>query len=263
MAWSAARNAASGPFWFTAPRPTSTFPSPCFSTSAPSQGGEDHSAGSACFTSYMKYRPRVRGAPASTVAKMPGWPSVDTFVTSLNPASRKSLIVRSQPWVMPLFSAAIDGCRTHSCKRCTASSWRLSISVRMAPRSLASAHAQHGHASATVLATAPWRKARRSIGGEHNFEPNPFPRVACSDAVRLDSNEFDIVPSVETRCVRDFHLGSAVPRSIHNVDLTLRLISPPFQHKRFAMRFLHSSEEHEQHGAVCGRSKAEGHEASL
>ena len=116
--------------------------------------------------------------------------------------------MRSQPWVMPLFSAGIDACRTHCCKRCTASSWRLSISARMVPRSLTSARAQRGHASATVLATAPWRKARRSMGGEHNFEPNPLLRAACSDAVRFDSNNFDIVPSVETRCVRDFHLGS-------------------------------------------------------
>src|SRR3989442_15501517 len=194
---------------------------------------------------------------------MPGWPSVDTFVTSLNPASRKSLIVRSQPWVMPLFSAAIDGCLTHSCKRCTASSWRLSISVRMAPRSLASARAQRGHASATVLATAPWRKARRSNCREHNFEPNPLPRVACSDAVRLDSNKFDIVPSVETRCVRDFHLGSAVPRSIHDANLTLRLISPPFQHKHFAIRFLHPHEDRKQRRAFSRRPKGGGSEASL
>ena len=54
MAWSAARKAASGPFWFTAPRPTITFPRPGLSTSAASHGGEDHSAGSTCFTSYMK-----------------------------------------------------------------------------------------------------------------------------------------------------------------------------------------------------------------
>ena len=40
--------------------------------------------------------------------------------------------------------------------------------------------------------------------------------------MRFDSNKFDIVPSVETRCVRDFHLGSAVPRSIHDGDLRLR-----------------------------------------
>ena len=54
IAWSVARNAASGPFWLTAPRPTTTLPKPGLSTSAASHGGEDHSAGSACFTSYMK-----------------------------------------------------------------------------------------------------------------------------------------------------------------------------------------------------------------
>ncbi len=54
MACRAARNAASGPFWFTAPRPTSTVPTPGFSTSDAAHGGEDHSVGSTCFTSYMK-----------------------------------------------------------------------------------------------------------------------------------------------------------------------------------------------------------------
>ncbi len=53
-AWSAARRADSGPFWLTAPRPMTTLPNPSFSTIAASNGGEDHSAGSACFTSYMK-----------------------------------------------------------------------------------------------------------------------------------------------------------------------------------------------------------------
>src|SRR5207249_5757175 len=72
MAWSVAKNAASGPFWFTAPRPTTILPGPGLSTRAAAHGGEVHSAGSACFTSYMKYRPSVRGAPASSVAKMPG-----------------------------------------------------------------------------------------------------------------------------------------------------------------------------------------------
>jgi hypothetical protein len=54
MAWSAASRAAWGPFWFTAPRPMITLPSPGLSTIAASNGGDDHSAGSACFTSYMK-----------------------------------------------------------------------------------------------------------------------------------------------------------------------------------------------------------------
>jgi hypothetical protein len=54
MACSAARNASSGPFSFTAPRPTTTLPSPGLSTNSAAQGGEDHSAGVTCFTSYMK-----------------------------------------------------------------------------------------------------------------------------------------------------------------------------------------------------------------
>ena len=54
-AWSAARNADSGPFWFTAPRPTRTLPKPGLSMILASNGGAVfHSAGSACFTSYMK-----------------------------------------------------------------------------------------------------------------------------------------------------------------------------------------------------------------
>ena len=45
MACSAARNVASGPFWLTAPRPTTTLPKPGLSTSAASHGGDDHSDG--------------------------------------------------------------------------------------------------------------------------------------------------------------------------------------------------------------------------
>jgi hypothetical protein len=69
----------------------------------------------------MKYRPTVRGAPASSVAKTPGWPSVGTLVTAWKPASRAKRIIISQPSAMPRFSAAIDGCPTHSCSRCTPS----------------------------------------------------------------------------------------------------------------------------------------------
>ena len=54
IACSAARNAACGPFWLTAPRPITTLPNSGLSTSAASKGGDDHSAGSTCFTSYMK-----------------------------------------------------------------------------------------------------------------------------------------------------------------------------------------------------------------
>ena len=43
IACKAARNAASGPFWFTAPRPIITFPSGGLSTIRASVGGDDHS----------------------------------------------------------------------------------------------------------------------------------------------------------------------------------------------------------------------------
>ena len=52
-----------------------------------SSGGDDHSAGSNCFTSYMKYMPTVRGEPASRVAKTPGRPSVWMMVVLWKPAS--------------------------------------------------------------------------------------------------------------------------------------------------------------------------------
>jgi hypothetical protein len=42
------------------------------STSRASQGGDDHSSGFTCFTSYMKYSPSVRFAPLSIVANTPG-----------------------------------------------------------------------------------------------------------------------------------------------------------------------------------------------
>jgi len=56
----------------------------------------------------------VRGAPASSVAKTAGWPSVGMRVTFPKPASRASRIISSQPSLMPRFSAAIDGCLIHS-----------------------------------------------------------------------------------------------------------------------------------------------------
>src|ERR1019366_2043427 len=47
--------------------------------------------------------PKVRDAPASSVAKTSGCPSVGTLGTILNPASRRRPIMRSQPSVMPRF----------------------------------------------------------------------------------------------------------------------------------------------------------------
>src|SRR5438034_8449526 len=45
----------------------------------------------------------------SSVAKMPGWPSLGSLVTCWKPASRNMPIVSWQPSSMPRFSAAIDG----------------------------------------------------------------------------------------------------------------------------------------------------------
>src|SRR5215472_15952819 len=53
IAWTAARNAPCGPFELTAPRPTTTFPNPDLSTSVGVNGGDDHSDGSTCLTSYI------------------------------------------------------------------------------------------------------------------------------------------------------------------------------------------------------------------
>src|SRR5690242_11747837 len=58
--------------------------------------------------------PKVRRAPASSVAKTAGCPPVGIFVTCENPASRTSRIMCSQPSFMPRFSAAIDGWRIQS-----------------------------------------------------------------------------------------------------------------------------------------------------
>ena len=163
IAWSAARNVASGPFWFTAPRPITTLPSPCLSTSAASHGGDDHSAGSTCLTSYMKYRPSVLGAPASNVAKMPGCPSLGIFVTCWKPASRSMRIVSSQPSFIPRFSAAIDGWRIHSCSRCTDSSWRRSICAKIGASSDCWVRTKSGTVKAAAVAVVSLRKARRSM----------------------------------------------------------------------------------------------------
>jgi hypothetical protein len=98
------------------------------STTFASQGGDVHSAGSACFTSYMKYMPIVRFAPASSIAKTEGWPSVGIRSAVWKPASRSICIISRQPSSMPLFSAAIEGWRIQACSRAIDSAWRRSSS---------------------------------------------------------------------------------------------------------------------------------------
>src|SRR5437016_3417990 len=95
---------------------------------------------------------------------MPGWPSLGSLVTCPNPASRSSRMVSSHPSSMPRCSAAIEGWRIHSCRRCTASSWRFSIWAITGERSSACVIGRRpGRANATAPAAVFSRKARRSI----------------------------------------------------------------------------------------------------
>src|SRR5437660_578441 len=71
------------------------------------------------------------------------------------------LMVRSQPSFMPRFSAAIEGWRIHCWMRCTASSWRFSISFQMGCRSESWVGANLVKASAAALAAAELMKSRR------------------------------------------------------------------------------------------------------
>ena len=108
----------------------------------------------------------MRGAPASRVAKTPGWPSVGTLVTDWNPASRTKRIIISQPSAMPRFSAAIDGCLTHSCKRCTPSAWRFTISACTGSLLSVAAKAKRGATRAVAdVVPAAARNSRREKDG--------------------------------------------------------------------------------------------------
>ena len=159
-ACSAARNADCGPFWLVAPRPITTLPSPGISTRRASHGGDDHSAGFACFTSYMKYTPRVCFAPASSVAKTPGTPSVGMRSTCWKPASRSNCIMWLQPSSVLRPSAAMVGVRIQSCNRCTDSSCKRSASRYTGARSLPAAKPCRA-AITRPSAVEPMTKSRR------------------------------------------------------------------------------------------------------
>ena len=60
----------------------------------------------------------MRRAPASSVAKTPGWPLVAMRSACWNPASSASRAISAQPSSMPRFSAAIDGWWIHSRSLC-------------------------------------------------------------------------------------------------------------------------------------------------
>ena len=131
----AARKVASGPFWLVAPRPIRALPTPGLSTTRASSGGDIHSDGSNCFTSYMKYMPMVTGAPASRVANTPGCPSVGIFTAVWNPASFSRSIIICAPASMLRFSAAMEGRAIQLCSRLRASGCCWSITLRKAARS--------------------------------------------------------------------------------------------------------------------------------
>src|SRR5258708_17196925 len=83
------------------------------------------------------------------------------------------------------FSAAMEGWRIQSCRRLTDSSWRFSISARMASRSLGCACAQRGMASNPAAAAAPCRKARRSVGGKASAKGASLAGVALFSSARF------------------------------------------------------------------------------
>ena len=111
----------------------------------------------------------MRGAPASRVAKTPGCPSVGTRATVWKPASRASRIMSSQPSAIPRFSAAMDGCRTHSCRPQHAlrvALHDLGLHVGQGVRAPSGAGKSHrgrgGHGRAQEIATGSVCHARKS-----------------------------------------------------------------------------------------------------
>jgi hypothetical protein len=70
------------------------FAKPGLVTSAASNGGEDHSRRIHLLHVIHKVRDRpFELRPASSTANIPGWPSVGTLVTCVNPAARSISIV--------------------------------------------------------------------------------------------------------------------------------------------------------------------------
>src|SRR5262249_21989027 len=122
-------------------------------------GGEDHSFGSTCLTSYMKYMPTLLGAPASSVANTPGNPSVGTRSARWKPASRNMRRKSCTPSSAPTPSAGMVGWRIPSCKRRTDSSWRFWISRSTGPRS--AARASRGSINQAAPASEPRKSVRR------------------------------------------------------------------------------------------------------
>lgn len=98
-------------------------------------------------------------------------------------------MVRSRPSSMPRFLAAIEGWLIHFCKRCTDSSWRLSISFWIAVKSglelVCSAGEFWEKASAAAPAAAAWSNVRRV----HAFGSRLEKEVAPLHAVHLAAGD--------------------------------------------------------------------------
>ena len=170
----------------------------------------------------------MRGAPASSVAKIPGWPSVGTFETWSNPASRSICMVRSQPSVIPRFSAAMEGCWIQCCKRWTDSSWRFSIWARMPSISSAgragdaAACAHFGSASAAAPAAALCRNNRRPVTASFSAASELQLRAGVQAIAALVVQAFE-VRSVSHDCLQ---LSRVFLQSIDEAffELTVSLI---------------------------------------
>ena len=88
-AWSAARKAASGPFWFDGAAADDALAEPRLVHDRRVERGRGPLGRVHLLDVVHEVEATVRGAPASSVAKTPGWPSVGTRTARSKPASRQ------------------------------------------------------------------------------------------------------------------------------------------------------------------------------
>ena len=169
----AARNADSGPFWLTAPRPIDDLAEPGLSTIAASKGGERPLRGIDLLDVVHEVDADGSGAPASSVAKTPGWPSVGTRHRALEAGVGQHPDEQLAPSFMPRFSAAIEGWRTQAWRPRTASAYALvdlGVDAREVRRGVAPLEPE-GSASDAAAAPTPCTKSTAI----HSVSSNPPP----------------------------------------------------------------------------------------
>src|SRR6266850_2162660 len=110
--------------------------------------------------------------------------------------------------------AAMDGWRIQSWRRLTDSSWRFSISARMASRSPGCACAQRGIANvaavAAAAAAAPCRKMRRSDGEKVVFA---FASLSSRiSTVRFFACSFLLLPELDA-----FAMAASLKRTLNGI----------------------------------------------